>query len=74
MRTVVRKSIPLRNQGAKMHSAESSARDRGRSDHNRCGHVRRAEGLIPVQPGIASQGRGFRENISGASFPIRGTI
>ena len=49
---------------------ESSESDRGRIDYNRRGHVRRSESLTPVQPGIASKGRGSRENISGASFPI----
>ena len=29
---------------------------RGRSHHNRCGHVRRSEGLTAAQPGIASRG------------------
>jgi len=55
--------------------SESSARDRGRSHHNRCSHVRRAQGLTPVTSGVATtQGGGSRENISGASFPIWSTV
>lgn len=69
-----RKSVPERNLGVETHPAKFTESNCCSRHHNRCGHVRRAEGLIPVQPGIASQGRGFRENISEASFPIRSTI
>ena len=54
--------------------AEFAESHRGRSDHNRCSHVRRAEELIRVMPGEAGKSRGSRENISGASFPIWSTI
>ena len=70
---VKRKSTLLGNQGVKVHPSESSARDRGRSDHNRCSHVRRAEELTPI-PGEAGKGGGFGTNIPGASFPIWSTI
>ena len=46
----------------------------GRSDHNRRGYVRRAEGLTLMLSGKASQGRGSGRNIPGASFPIWSTI
>jgi hypothetical protein len=49
---------------------------RGRSHHNRCGHVRRSQELTPVTPGEATvaQGRGSRINSLGASFPIWSAI
>jgi len=48
---------------------------RGRSHHNRRGHVRRPEELVPITPGVATamQGRGSGNNNPGASFPIWGT-
>jgi len=55
------------------NTSESSPCHRSRSDHNRCGYVRREESLTPVAPGVATQGRGSGENISGASFPIWST-
>ena len=53
-----------------MHTSESSACDRGSRHHNRRCHVRRAQGLTPVQPGVANQGGGSGINNPGASFPI----
>ena len=63
-----------RNRYGQRHPSESSAGDRGCSHHNRCGHVRRSQGITLLQAGGASKGRGFGENISEASFPIWGTI
>ena len=47
---------------------------RGRSHHNRRGHVRRSQGLVPVISGIASQVGGFKINHLEAPIPIWGTI
>ena len=65
-----------RDRHGQRNFAESSARDRGRSHYNRCGHVRRSEELTPVTPGEATetQGRGSGTNIPGASFPIWSTV
>ena len=72
---VVRESTPLGNQRSERHTSELAPGHRGRSDHNRCSHVRRAEGLVPAQSGVATtQGGGSRTNILGASFPIWSTI
>ena len=54
--------------------SEPAPSNRGRSDHNRCSHVRWAEGLTLLIPGIASNGGGSGRNIPGASFPIWSTI
>jgi len=71
---VVRESTPPGNWRSERHTSESSPGHRGRSDHNRCSHVRREEGLTPVPSGEAVQGRGSGENSPRASFPIWSTI
>jgi len=70
---VVRESTLLGNQKHKRHFAEPAPCHRGRSDHNRRGYVRWPQELTLISPGKASQGRGFGDNISGASFLIWST-
>ncbi len=63
-----------RDRHGERHNPEPSPGHRGRFDHNRRGHVRRAEGLDPAMSGTVGQSRGSGGNTLGASFPIWGTI
>ena len=56
---------------------ESAPSNRGSGHHNRCGYVRRSQGivqLVPVPLGLVTQGRGSGINSPGASFPIRSHV
>ena len=59
-----------RNGYRQRNSPKLVTRDRGSRDHNRRGHVRGPEELVPTTGLANTQGRGSGINSPGASFPI----